>query len=128
MSETPALPGPPCDGCDAEPAAMSLLSYSDYSQVKVGVNCAPSFLRSIADSIDGGTTAAAETEPEPPAADPYESSAGSEPDTQPPADEPDDEPGSARDHWASTTHVRRSTHGHRAPRGATGTPGKDDPQ
>jgi len=35
-----------------------------------------------------------------------------------------DEPGSAADHWASTAHVRRSTHGHRTAKGASGVPGR----
>ena len=113
-------PGPPCDGCGGEAAAMSLLSYGDYSQVKLGVNCAPSFLRSIADSIDGKTTAEVEGEtPDPELTDdaptPEQAAAGAAA-----AAAEDDEPGSARDHWASTTNVRRSTHGHRRPSSATG--------
>lgn len=138
------IPGPPCDICGEEFAAMSLLSYGDYSQVKTGVNCAPDFLRSIADSIDGKSTAepppseptdtpgnAADAGPaESPGtdggqgadADPFERSAGSEPNTEPSPPDDDDEPGSARDHWASTTHVRRSTHGHRRTSSATGEP------
>jgi hypothetical protein len=121
-------PGPACDGCGEEGAIMSLLNYADYSQIKVGLNCAPDFLRSIADGMDGKSTAEPATEPEP----------EPEPESKMTPEEwsavvatlPDveDEPGSARDHWASTTNVRRSTHGHRTPKGATGTPRKDDPQ
>lgn len=138
------IPGPPCDICGEEFAAMSLLSYGDYSQVKTGVNCAPDFLRSIESAIDGKSTAEPPPEPEPDPKsssgsadelqgststesgsnepDPFESSAGSEPNTEPPPPDDDDEPGSARDHWASTTHVRRSTHGHRRTSSATGEP------
>lgn len=121
-------PGPPCDGCGVEPAAMSLLSYGDYSQVKVGVDCAPNFLRQIADSIDGGSSATPpESEPvDPLAADTLEGALAQEAAELGAQD--DGEPGSAADHWASTRNVVRSTHGHRTPKGATGSPRKDEPE
>lgn len=128
MTEQAVPAGPPCDICHDEFAAMSLLSFGDYSQVKAGLNCAPDFLRSVADSMDGKHTAEPDTGPDTPEPDPYESSAGSEPDTEPDPPDGDDGQGSASDHWASTRKVVRSTHGHRRPSSATGGPRKDDPE
>lgn len=120
-------PGPPCDVCEAEPARMSLLDYGDYSQLKIGVNCAPNVLRGIADAMDGKTTAEPSgqtAEPDPKSSS--DSAADDQGSTSTDA-ESDSEEGSARDHWASTANVRRSTHGHRSPRGATGKPREEGP-
>lgn len=128
MSEMPAVAGPPCDICGEYHAVMSLMNYADYGQMKMCSNCAPHFLRTVADSIDGRTTAETEpaAEPDPP------SSSGSEVDapdsTSAVSGSDNDEPGSAKDHWASTTHVRRSTHGHRSPRGTSGKPREETPE
>lgn len=123
-----AVPGPPCDLCAEYAAVMSLMNYADYGQMKMCSNCAPHFMRTVADSIDGRQTADPETPAEP---DPL-SNSGSEVDapdsTSAVSGSDDDEPGSAKDHWASTTHVRRSTHGHRRPAGATGKPREGDPE
>ena len=121
-------PGPPCDICGELPAVLSLLNYADYQQLKLCGNDAPQVMRGIADSMDGRTTAepTAETEPEPELSS---DSAADAPDSTSAAPGSDDDgQGSAKDHWASTTNVRRSTHGHRRPSSATGTPRKDEPQ
>lgn len=128
MTEQAIPAGPPCDICHAEFAAMSLLSFGDYSQVKAGLNCAPDFLRSVADSMDGKRTAEPDTEPDTPEPDPYESSAGSEPNTDPDPPEDDEPAGSAADHWASTRKVVRSTHGHRRPASGTVVPRQETPE
>ena len=52
----PEADGPLCDLCQAEPAVASLMNLADWSRVKLGVNCASGFLRSVADSMDGGTS------------------------------------------------------------------------
>lgn len=101
---------------------MSLLNYADYQQLKMGVNCAPGVLRGIAHSIDG------QGEPEPDTAEPEPepvipaTAEQAEHDAAIMAADDDGEPGSAKDHWASTTHVRRSTHGHRRTSSAAGKP------
>lgn len=127
-AEQPAFAGPPCDICGDEYAALSLLNYADYAQIKAGVNCAPDFLRSIADSMDGrhtaGPPAVAELAAELAAASP--DPVGDVLDAQGAPAEP--EQGSAKDHWASTTSVRRSTHGHRATTRKPAAPRKDEPQ
>lgn len=121
-------PGPPCDVCEDEPAVLSLLNYADYQQLKLGANCAPDVMRGIADGMDGRQTAGSggESDAGPHAGE--ESQAGTT--GAPESVLPDDgsEEGSARDHWASTTNVRRSTHGHRSPRGATGKPREEVPE
>lgn len=73
MSE-PIMTGPPCDVCQAEPALMSLMNLADYSQVKLGANCAPTFLTKIAadmatagsqpEQVPGQLELAAEPEPD----------------------------------------------------------------
>ena len=57
-------PGPQCEPCQAEPAIISLMQLSDWSQLRIGANCAPEVLRSIADTMDGRTTALPAADPE----------------------------------------------------------------
>lgn len=121
-------PGPPCDLCGERAAVLSLMNYADYSQIKACAPCAPDFMRTIADSIDGGHTAAANAEP---VADPELSDEIPTPEQQAAgaaAAAAEDEPGSARDHWASTTNVRRSTHGHRSTTRAPSSPRAGEPE
>ena len=121
-------PGPPCDVCGELPAVLSLLNYADYQQLKLCGNDAPNVMRGIADSMDGRSTAETPAEP---VADPELSDAIPTPEQQAAgaaAAAAEDEPGSARDHWASTTNVRRSTHGHRRPSSATGKPREGEPE
>jgi len=128
MGEPMQVTGPVCDGCGEFAAIVSLMNLADYSQIRTCGNCSPDMLRTIADSMDGGHTAAA-AEPEPAdelAADTLEGALAAEPAGDDQADET--EQGSARDHWASTTNVRRSTHGHRRPSSATGKPRESEPE
>lgn len=135
MAEDYHVPGPACQLCERFEAIGSVQNLADWSTTRFCGECGPGYLRAMADAIDGGTPAAPETaggegEGEQLAA---LDSPGAE--TCPmcgatvevadiqghvemhaaeQAGETDNaEPGSARDHWASTTHVRRSTHGHR---------------
>jgi len=97
---------------------MSLMNYADYSQMRLGPSCGPEFLRGVADAIDGRSTVLPETaEPvDPLAADTLEGALAAE-------QAAESEQGSQAEHWASTTNVRRSTHGHRTPRASSaGTP------
>jgi len=116
----PEYPGPLCDFCGQEEAMGSLMQLATYEQQKFGPACAPAFLRSVADAIEGVPPA----EPESPApADPgpaagAETAAVAGGPGEPPDD--DGEPGSAQDHWASTRTVVRSTHGHRGGRKTAG--------
>lgn len=120
--------GPPCDICGAEPGIASLMNYTDYSQVRFGPACGPAFLRSIAAAMAGEPEPEPVIEPDPPAAEQVQQ--WTEQTAALDVGDHDDAPeqGSARDHWASTTNVRRSTHGHRTPRGATGKPREADPE
>lgn len=121
-------PGPPCDVCQAEPAVLSLLNYADYQQLKLGGNCAPNVMRGIADGMDGRETAERPAEP---VADPELSDEIPTPEQQAAgaaAAAAEDEPGSAADHWASTKHVVRSTHGHRRPSSAASSPREGEPE
>lgn len=137
---------PPCDLCGQEESIASIMMLATYETTRFGPGCLPGFLRSVADQVDGAAPAA------PPPDGPVSDSAAPQPagDAELPpcpacgqqvaagdaqahiqahlesgeivVDAP--EQGSARDHWASTTNVRRSTHGHRKPRGAVA--GQDD--
>lgn len=120
MTDQYVVPGPPCNLCGEYEAVGSVQNLADYATTRFCSFCGPDLLRSLADAMAG--------EPEPEAAA-DENTTQQAPDltigaTSPAAAEgdqgDDDEPGSARDHWASTTHVRRSTHGHRRPKGAAG--------
>ena len=116
------VPAPPCQLCEQEEAIGSLQNLADWETIRFGPACAPGFLRAMADMI-GGTEEQAAAEPETVTA----TVTGPPPEGMTVADvraelEDDGEPGSKADHWASTTHVRRSTHGHRAPRRAAGKP------
>lgn len=122
MSEIPVAVGPPCDLCGEFPAVLSLMNLADYSQIKGCGNCAPEFLRTIADSIDGRVTALPDTETAELAADVDAAAADAGAQAPELGADDDDGQGSARDHWASTTNVRRSTHGHRTPRASSGKP------
>ena len=120
--EIPVPEGPPCDFCTEWPAVGSLMNLADYTTQKFCASCGAQFLLGIVQAMSGAEPA----EPEP-AAEPEVitvtpspkmraavlAAAGLEDET---------EPGSAADHWASTAHVRRSTHGHRAVKGASGVP------
>lgn len=128
MTEMTMPAGPPCDICEDEPAVASLMNYSDYSQMRLGTNCAPAFLHSVARAIGG------EPEPEPPTAaelaaelaaatpDPV----GAVLDAQGAAAE--GETGSQAEHWAATQKVVRSTHGHRTPRASSAARPRKDPE
>lgn len=128
MTEIPTAAGPPCDICEQEPAVASLMNYADYSQMKLGQNCAPAFLRSVAAALAG------EPEPEPPTAaeladalnaatpDPV----GAVLDAQGAQATPED--GSQAEHWAATQKVVRSTHGHRTPRASSPRTPRADPE
>lgn len=119
MTEMQAA-GPPCDICEQEPAVASLMNYADYSQMKLGTNCAPAFLRSVAAAISG------EPEPEPAtAAELAAELAAATPDPvgavlDAQGAQGEQETGSAAEHWAATQKVVRSTHGHRTPRASSG--------
>lgn len=121
-------PGPPCDVCQDEPARMSIMDYNDYSQLKIGVNCAPNVLRGIADAMDGKTTAEPGTAAEPDPELSSDSAAGAPDSTSAASESDDDGQGSAADHWASTKHVVRSTHGHRRPSSAASSPREGEPE
>jgi hypothetical protein len=123
--EIPVPEGPPCDFCPDWPAVGSLMNLSDYTTQKFCASCGASFLLGIAQAMAG--VPAAGSEPDPAHAAGQTATAadsGSESVTAGAPDD-DDEPGSRADHWASTTHVRRSTHGHRKPPGTR--PAADDP-
>jgi hypothetical protein len=114
--------------CEDEPAVLSLLNYADYQQLKLGANCAPNVMRGIADGMDGRETAERPPEAPPDPVSSSESAADDPASTSTESSSDDGEPGSAKDHWASTTHVRRSTHGHRTPRGTAGKPREGEPE
>ena len=120
--EIPVPEGPPCDFCTEWPAVGSLMNLADYTTQKFCASCGAQFLLGIVQAMSGADV----TAPDPTAAIP---TAGTAPESDASAGvttAPDSgdagEPGSAADHWASTAHVRRSTHGHRTARGATGVP------
>lgn len=142
--EIPVPEGPPCDFCDDWPAVGSLMQLANYSTQKFCASCGPAYLLSVVeamtgaapddtaatdDGVSGNDSAGALT-----ADDLAQLDAATPADTaavaaaiqsgQPVivADDDPGEPGSPRDHWASTTHVRRSTHGHRG----TARPKGDD--
>lgn len=126
MTVIPEPEGVPCDFCQEYAAVMSIMNLSDYSQMKPCGNCAPAVLRGIADMFDPPQTPPAGGESEPAAA-PSDDAAASLAGT--PAGGTPDDPGpdgSAADHWASTTNVRRSTHGHRTPASRTRKPRQTD--
>jgi len=120
--EIPVPEGPPCDFCTEWPAVGSLMNLADYTTQKFCASCGAQFLLGIVQAMSGADAAA----PDPTAPD---HSAGTAPGpdasagvTTAPGSDDAGEPGSAADHWASTAHVRRSTHGHRAAKGASGVP------
>ena len=118
---TPEAPlGPPCDFCPDFSAVGSIMNLLDYSTVRFCGNCGPGFLLGVVEAMTGAPAEqAGQEQPEQPAA----AMAESEPELTDSAAGPDgddDGQGSARDHWASTTHVRRSTHGHRTAGSKTG--------
>ena len=120
--EIPVPEGPPCDFCAEWPAVGSLMNLADYTTQKFCASCGAEFLLGIVQAMSGAEV----TAPDPTAATPTagtapgpDASAGV---TTAPDSDDTGEPGSAADHWASTAHVRRSTHGHRVARGASGVP------
>jgi len=120
--EIPVPEGPPCDFCTEWPAVGSLMNLADYTTQKFCASCGAQFLLGIAQAMSGADAASPA-----PAPDPVPITAVLGPDGRDSGETiigqaGDDEPGSAADHWASTAHVRRSTHGHRAARGASGVP------
>jgi len=134
-TEIPVPEGPPCDFCTDWPAVGSLMNLADYTTQKFCASCGPAFLVGIVEAMTGaqimvpvtGTSAAGGGElpaPVTPAADiqpePERESIRITPSPEMRAAvlaaaglEDQAEQGSKADHWASTTHVRRSTHGHR---------------
>ena len=120
--ELPVPEGPPCDFCTEWPAVGSLMNLADYTTQKFCASCGAQFLLGIVQAMSGAD--AASPAPAPDAPTPAAAAAVAEhladPNVAGPED--DDGTGSAADHWASTAHVRRSTHGHRTARGASGVP------
>lgn len=150
MTDAYVVPGPACNLCGVAEAIGSMQNLSDYSTVRFCGECGPVYLRAMADAIEGVEPGAQAEPVDPLAADTLEGRVAAETETCPvcsaaveladiPAhvemhaaesadDQGEGEPGSARDHWASTTHVRRSTHGHRTTkRPAPGPKGDDAP-
>ena len=120
--DIPVPEGPPCDFCTEWPAVGSLMNLADYTTQKFCASCGAEFLLGIVQAMSGADAASPAPAPGP---SPVTAILG--PDGRDSGDtvigQADDaEPGSAADHWASTAHVRRSTHGHRAARGASGVP------
>ena len=120
--DIPVPEGPPCDFCTEWPAVGSLMNLADYTTQKFCASCGAQFLLGIVQAMSGADAASPA-----PAPDPVPITAVLGPDGRDSGETiigqaGDDEPGSAADHWASTAHVRRSTHGHRAARGASGVP------
>lgn len=52
MSNPPPATPAPCDICNAEPAAASLMNLATYEQVRVGLACMPEFFRKLAGDTD----------------------------------------------------------------------------
>lgn len=125
---TEIVSGPACDLCDQSTAVLSLMNYADYSQIRACTNCAPHFMRSVADSVDGRSTAEPEPEPEPITVEHDPPASGSDGDGGSESGQDADAEGSAADHWASTKTVVRSTHGHRSggTRARTAKPGEPE--
>ena len=118
--EIPVPEGPPCDFCADWPAVGSLMNLADYTTQKFCASCGAQFLLGIVQAMSGADAAAP---PPDPTGDAGSADVDSSTDAISPAtssNTTDTEPGSAADHWASTAHVRRSTHGHRAAKGASG--------
>ena len=120
--EIPVPEGPPCDFCTEWPAVGSLMNLADYTTQKFCASCGAQFLLGIVQAMSGADV----TAPAPDAVEPATAEQAAHDAALTVAMEAahraDDEPGSAADHWASTAHVRRSTHGHRTARGASGVP------
>jgi hypothetical protein len=53
VTEVPVAQGPPCDFCETELAIMSVMNLADWAQQRIGANCAPEYLRAIAQAISG---------------------------------------------------------------------------
>ena len=124
--EIPVPEGPACDFCTEWPAVGSLMNLAGYTTQKFCASCGPKFLLNIVEAMTG-TDLAETPDPTqgPDAAEPNmttDAASSQSPDTP----DDDDEPGSAADHWASTKHVVRSTHGHRKTPGASGQPDRED--
>ena len=120
--EIPVPEGPPCDFCAEWPAVGSLMNLADYTTQKFCASCGAQFLLGIVQAMSGADAAAPASEPDPPAPEAVDAAAEYRADPNVAGPEDDDGTGSAADHWASTAHVRRSTHGHRSPLGASGVP------
>lgn len=65
MTAIPEAASPPCELCGQLPSILSLMNLGDWSNTRACGSCAPAFLRSVADAIEG----VAPPEPEPAAAD-----------------------------------------------------------
>ena len=122
--EIPVPEGPPCDFCAEWPAVGSLMNLADYTTQKFCASCGAQFLLGIVQAMSGADAASPAPAPGDPGAAPLTADELQQVQDGWPAPDPEDEPGSAADHWASTAHVRRSTHGHRAAKGASGVPGR----
>lgn len=143
MTAVPETTWPPCDLCGAEESIASVMILATYQTTRIGGACLPDYFRAIADQVAGvpaaempaGGADSHQDAPAAPAAPETEQcpmcGAMVSLDAIPAhveghmAENPElaeaPEQGSARDHWASTTNVRRSTHGHRKPRGQAAT-------
>ena len=120
--EIPVPEGPPCDFCAEWPAVGSLMNLADYTTQKFCASCGAQFLLGIVQAMSGADAAASPESPTAPSAGSPVTGTGDAPPGSPGQDPDDTEQGSAAGHWASTAHVRRSTHGHRTARGASGVP------
>ena len=123
--EIPVPEGPPCDFCTEWPAVGSLMNLADYTTQKFCASCGAEFLLGIVQAMSGAEVTAPDTGDD---ATPVTAVLG--PDGRDSGQtiigaQDGGEPGSAADHWASTQHVVRSTHGHRKARGANGDPAHD---
>ena len=118
--EIPVPEGPPCDFCTEWPAVGSLMNLADYTTQKFCASCGAEFLLGIVQAMSGADAAAVD----PAAVNAELAKAGADPltpdETAGLANDDASEQGSAAGHWANTAHVRRSTHGHRAAKGASG--------
>ena len=118
--EIPVPEGPPCDFCTEWPAVGSLMNLADYTTQKFCASCGAQFLLGIVQAMSGADAALPQAAEPDPKSSSGSADAGQGSTSTESGSANDGEPGSAADHWASTAHVRRSTHGHRTARGASG--------
>lgn len=152
MTEIPVAAGPPCDFTPEYAAIMSVMNLADYSQVKVCAQCAPEYLTAIIAALTGGMPEGGDASGVMPAGDDGQVAADAEPGACPMCGQVvltadvaahvdahmsgriDADGNPVTDTPAKpdplTANVRKSTHGHRTPKGAASTaaPAGDDPE